>query len=81
MHAVGLVNYLLLVSLTGPGPWIFVRCDLIKTSGRDYHRVDIRTQCPMALHHVYVGLAPGAGASNCFRSLSEMGAPSAFPIS
>jgi hypothetical protein len=81
MHAVALVNCLLLVSLTGPRPWTPVRCGLVETSGRDYHRVDIRTRCPMALHGVYVGLAPGAGVSNCFRRPSETGAWRAFPMS
>ena len=81
MHRLGLVNCLLLVSLTGTGPWAFVSCGLIETSGRDSPRVEIRTGCPMALHGGYVSLAPWAGASNCFRRPSEIGASRAFPMS
>jgi hypothetical protein len=81
MHGVGLVNCLVLVFVTGPGPWSTVRCGLIDSSGREHHRVDIGTQCPTALHGVSVGLAPRVEASNCFRWLSEIGASSAFPMS
>jgi len=81
MQPAGLVNCLLLFFLTGPGPWSTVRWGVMETSGRDHYRVDIRTRSLKALHDVYVGLAPGAGASNCFRRPSEIGASRAFPMS
>ena len=81
MHAVGLVNCLLLLSLTGPAPWSSVRCCLIETSERDHHRVDIRTRSLKALHDACEALAPGAGPSYCSCRPSEIGAPSAFPMS
>jgi hypothetical protein len=81
MHAVGLVNCLVLVFLTGPGPWSTVGCGLIETFGREHHRVDIRTRGLKPLHDVYVSLAPRTGAFNCFRRPSEIGASSAFRMS
>ena len=80
MHVVGLVNCLVLVFVTGPGPWSTVRCGLIETSGRDRHRVDIRTRSLKALHDASEALAPGAGPSYCSCRPSEIGAPSAFPM-